>query len=261
MNCDKKSMLITDIQHFSVGNGPGIRTTVFFKGCNLHCPWCHNPETIPFGTTHMDYPKLGKAEECGREASIEEIVKEVLEDKEYYTESGGGVTLSGGEVLLQAEAAAELAKSLVSEGISVIVDTAGHVPYTVFKKLNPYVDTYLYDVKSGSAEKYKQTIGGDLDRITSNLKQLLADGKRVRTRIPLIPGFNTDEASTEELCSVLKQAGVQEVDLLPFHRMGSGKYEAMGLKYAYKDMEPMSYKEAEKMAEQYAKYFQVHIEK
>ena len=132
MTTDTKIM-VTDIQHFSVGNGAGIRTTVFFKGCNLRCPWCHNPETVPFAQTELFYPHLGKREICGKEMSVNEVLSELLEDKDYYIESGGGVTFSGGEVMLQVDRAVELAKLLQQEDISLIVDTAGNVPYTFFE--------------------------------------------------------------------------------------------------------------------------------
>lgn len=254
-------IMITDIQHFSVGNGAGIRTTVFFKGCNLKCPWCHNPETVPFAQTKLSYAHLNKTEICGKEMSVAEVLKELTEDKDYYIESGGGVTFSGGEVMLQTEGAVELAKLLQKEGISLIVDTAGNVPYSFFQKINPYTDEYLYDFKTGSPEKMQTIIGGNMERITDNLKSLLQDGKKVRVRIPLIPDFNTAPQSVQEMIECLQKIGIKEVDLLPFHRMGSGKYEAMGLVYLYKDMEPMGLKQAEAIAALYAPYFKVNIEK
>ncbi len=172
------TIYITDIQHFSVGNGAGIRTTVFFKGCNLKCPWCHNPETVSFQPTKLEYDHIGKNEWCGREAEIEEVLQELLEDMEYYIESGGGVTFSGGEVMLQADGAIALAKLLQAEEISLTVDTAGKVPYSFFKKMNPYTDEYLFDFKTGSTDKLQQVIGGNMERISDNLTRLLQDGKK-----------------------------------------------------------------------------------
>jgi len=252
---------ITDIQHFSVGNGAGIRTTVFFKGCNLKCPWCHNPETISFQPVKLEYAHIGKTEWCGKEVDIKEVLKELSEDKDYYRESGGGVTFSGGEVMLQVDGAIELAKLLKAEGISLTVDTAGNVPYSSFQQMNPYADEYLYDFKTGSPEKMQAAVGGNMERIIDNLKNLLRDGKKVRVRIPLIPDFNTAPQSVQEIAVCLQKIGIKEVDLLPFHRMGSGKYEAMGLVYPYKDTESMSLKQAEAIAVLYAPYFKVNIEK
>ena len=254
-------IMITDIQHFSVGNGSGIRTTVFFKGCNLRCPWCHNPETVPFTQTKLFYAHLHKTEICGKEMSVTEVVAELMEDKDYYVESGGGVTFSGGEVMLQVDGALELAKLLKQEGISLIVDTAGNVPYEFFQKINPYTEEYLYDFKTGSPEKMQAVIGGNMERITGNLKKLLKEEKQVRVRIPMIPDFNTSMEDVREICMRLQEIGVTEVDLLPFHRMGSGKYEAMGLEYLYKDTKPMSNKQAEEIAALYTPYFKVNIEK
>lgn len=251
---------ISNIQHFSLGDGDGIRTTVFFKGCNLHCPWCHNPETISPLPQEMHYKNIGKIETCGKMLDSREVLRELLEDRNYYDESGGGVTLSGGEVTLQADGAAELAALLKAEGISVFVDTAGCVPYSAFEKLNDYTDTYLYDFKSGSQEQYKETIGGNFTRIRENLSKLLAGGKNVRVRIPLIPGFNTSRQSIEEICLSLKELGVTSVDLLPFHRMGGSKYDALGLEYACSDTKPLSQDETDTIKKQFLQYFTVNIE-
>ena len=251
---------IFNIQHFSVGDGDGIRTTVFFKGCNLHCPWCHNPESLSFSPVILHDKKRNTEEVSGRQATAEEVLCEILEDRDYYAESGGGVTFSGGEVLLQATAAAELAKRLKEEQISVFVDTAGCVPYQAFKTLNAYVDTYLFDVKTASARQYKDVIGGDLPLVTENLRRLLSEQIDVRIRIPLIPDFNTDPSSVEALCHLLTEIGVTAVDLLLFHRMGSGKYEALGLDYRYKDVPPMEKKQIEPIRKQYETYFRVRVE-
>ena len=253
-------MMISEIQHFSTGNGPGIRTTVFFKGCSMHCPWCHNPETIPFGPTRMDYPDLNKTEWCGKEITAEEILSEILEDRDYYEESGGGATFSGGEAMLQFREAAGLAQKLKEAGISLVVDTAGNVPYEAFAQMNPYVDCYLYDVKCVSSEQLMQVTGGDGKRILENLKRLLQDGKQVRIRIPLIPGFNTARESVEELCQCLTALGVKEVDLLRFHRMGAGKYEAMSMSYAYAGVPLLETEEVKRIRTQYERYFKVCIE-
>lgn len=256
----EKLLHIANIQHFSVGDGDGIRTTVFFKGCNLHCPWCHNPETVSPDETVLRYPGQTRTERCGRRMRAEEVLAELLEDRDYYEESGGGVTFSGGEVLLQADAAASLAAKLRAEGISLFVDTAGCVGYEAFERLNPYTDVYLYDFKTASEEDCARVVGGSLARIRDNLARLLADGKRVRVRIPLIPGFNTSDAASDAIIRELAALGVTAVELLPFHRMGSGKYEAMGLPYAYRDTEPLQKAEAGRIAARYARAFTVKTE-
>lgn len=250
---------ISNIQHFCVGDGPGIRTTVFFKGCHMRCPWCHNPENLTEDPVRLRYKAQNKTELRGREVAAQQLLPELLEDREFYEASGGGVTFSGGEVLLQARQAASLAAMLKAEGISVLVDTAGSGRYDAFQCLNPYVTGYLYDIKTADPEKYR-AIGADLALVTENLQRLLRDGMDVRIRIPLIPGFNTDEASVEDLCRLLQDLGIEKVDLLPFHRLGSGKYKAMGLSYAYADTLPLTEEELTTLREQYEAFFRVTVE-
>ncbi len=223
-----KEITITNIQHFSIGDGPGIRTTVFLKGCNLHCPWCHNPETISPDVT----------EQYGRICTIESIVDEIMEDVEFYQESGGGVTLSGGEPLLQADACAEIAQICGEEGIPVLLDTAGNVEFYLFEKVLPYIDECYFDLKSGTETGYAQ-VGGDLQWTIDNMGAVVAAGVPTVVRIPIIPGFNDSVGSAEQMTRVLAGIEIKRVDLLPFHRLGSSKYTALGKNYQYKDIATM----------------------
>ncbi len=250
-------LFVSSIQHFSVGDGDGIRTTVFLKGCNLRCPWCHNPETIPAKTVILHYPTGDQ--ENGKYKDLHDVVTEVLEDADFYADDGG-VTVSGGEPLLQADAVAELLKQLKEKGIRNVIDTAGCVPYESFLKVIDFADTFFFDFKAANAEDYSK-IGGNFDLVYSNLKALLTAGKNVRIRIPLIPDFNTSPEYSESMCKALLNAGVKHVDLLPFHRLGSGKYDALSIPYAYKDYPSMKISEAEEIAKTYRKYFSVKIEK
>ncbi len=251
---------ISNIQHFSTGDGEGIRTTVFFKGCNLRCPWCHNPENLSAAPSVMRYKAIDKTETLGKKVEIEDILPELLEDKDFFLQSGGGVTLSGGEVMLQADDVAVLVKKLNEYGISVLIDTAGCVPYKEFEKLNPLVQGYLFDFKTANVQNYRE-IGGDLETVTQNLTRLISDGANVQVRIPLIPHFNTDADSILEICKHLKTIGIGEVELLPFHRLGSAKYEALGLDYQYKNYELLSKDKLDEIIKQYSKYFKVIIER
>lgn len=251
---------ISNIQHFSTGDGEGIRTTVFFKGCNLRCPWCHNPENLTAAPCVMNYKSIHKTEVLGKKLTVEDILPELLEDSDFFFQSDGGVTLSGGEVMLQAEGAAELTKKLKKRGISTLIDTAGCVPYKAFEMLNPFVHGYLFDFKTADERKYEK-IGGDLKIVTQNLERLITDGANVQVRIPLIPDFNADEDSIFEICEQLKTIGIEEVELLPFHRLGSAKYEALSLDYQYKNYEPLSKDKLDEITKQYSKFFNVIIER
>lgn len=267
--------IISDIQHFSTGDGPGIRTTVFLKGCNLHCPWCHNPETIQHESQLMFYKKLCNgcrvceqicsfgahsfkdnvhylnrklctgcfqcAQYCGTEAlrscgfekSRGEVVLEILQDLKFYQASGGGVTLSGGEPLLQPLFCAEILRECRLNNIHTIVDTAGNVDFTAFEKVVDYTDAYYFDLKTADEQMYKNYTGADLGRVLSNLRTLCSLNLDVVVRIPIIPGFNDSMDAVGKLPELIKKAGAVNVSVLPFHRMGAAKYEALGLYYAY----------------------------
>ena len=252
-------LYVSNIQHFSVGDGDGIRTTLFCKGCNLRCPWCHNPENLQRAPVTLRYASTGKTEILGRCVSAEDILPELMEDGDFYAESGGGVTFSGGEAMLQADELAHLARLLQERGVSVLVDTAGCVPYSAFQTMNSFVSGYLFDFKTADPQKYRE-IGGDLSSVTENITRLLADGMAVFIRIPLIPGFNTDSASVESICTHLRAMGITHVELLPFHRLGSAKYEAMGLTYAYREQPPLTQEEIQRISGAYQTYFTVKVE-
>ncbi len=247
---------VSSIQHFSVGDGDGIRTTVFLKGCNLRCPWCHNPETIPAAPVILHYARGDEIN--GRLMSVEDVIAEVLEDVDFYG-SDGGVTVSGGEPLLQAEAVAELLGHLKKCGIPSVIDTAGCVPYAAFETLGQSVHTYLFDLKAPDAEGYV-AVGGDFELARDNLARLIADGHRVRVRIPLIPAYNDTADATERMIAVLREVGARQVDILPFHRLGSGKYDALGRSYAFREEPSMTRARAETVADGYRAHFAVRVE-
>lgn len=251
---------ISNIQHFSTGDGPGIRTTVFFKGCHLHCPWCHNPETLSPKPQELYFESARKSVLYGRYMTVAEVVDEIMEDEDFYKVGGGGVTVSGGEPLLQSEGVAALASVLKGKGIPTIVDTAGDVPWECFRHVLDVTDAFYFDFKTHSKEIYSRVIGGDGERIYQNLCHLISEGRDVHVRIPLIPDVNTSEDACREMCKQLLAAGVVQVDLLPFHRMGSSKYDALGLPYAYRSQQPLTQKEISCIAEIYRGHFHVSVE-
>lgn len=230
---------ISELQHFSTGDGPGIRTTVFFQGCNLHCEWCHNPETIPLKGSVLQY-KNGEKKISGSLMTVQGVMEYILEDMDFYKASGGGVTISGGEPLLQPEFCRALASACNSHQIDVILDTAGNVPYEAFEQVLPYIKTIFFDLKANCIEDYKQRTGGSFDLIIDNLKQLVENEVDVVVRIPVIPGHNDSMGYMEKYADILLDCGIKRVDLLPFHRLGSSKYTALGRDdYRYKDIKTM----------------------
>ena len=255
------NLFVSDIQHFSVGDGPGIRTTVFCKGCNLRCPWCHNPETISPAPVTLTYSKAGKTVTYGRSMTVEEVVTEVMEDADFYRESSGGVTISGGEPMLQYEAVAALAEALRGRGISVILDTAGCVAWRRFETVLPFVDTVFFDWKTSDPAFMSERIRGSLPLVKDNLTRLLQTGKDVHIRIPLIPGVNTSQEALTAIAADLREAGAKNVALLPFHRLAAGKYEAMGLDYPYRDTPPLPAEDLSRAAAYLSEFFTVYTEK
>ena len=245
--------MIFDIQRNSFVDGPGIRTTVFFKGCNLRCKWCHNPESQSFEKEILFYKSkctgCGRCKEltvddenficfndakeiCGKEYTVDEILDDVIKDKAFYETSGGGVTFSGGECMLQIDFLAEILKKCKEAGIHTAVDTAGNVPFEYFEKIMPYTDLFLYDIKSINDEIHKEYTGATNTLILENLSKLLKSDVSVWVRIPIIPGVNDTEEEMKNIRSFLELNGYPEnIELLPYHKMGEHKYSALGKTY------------------------------
>ena len=250
---------IFDIERNSYVDGPGIRTTVFFKGCNLRCAWCHNPESQEFKPQMMFYKDkckgCGKCKEvcphnfekcdlcgkctfycpvdarkvCGKEYTVDEVFAEIIKDKAYYDNSGGGVTFSGGECMLQIDFLLEIIKKCKENGIHTVVDTAGHIPFENFEKILPYTDLFLYDIKMFDTQKHKEYIGVGNELILENLKKLFELGAKVWARIPVISNVNDSEEEMQKIKEFLDACGTPEkVELLPYHAMGENKYGAIG---------------------------------
>lgn len=239
--------LIFSVKRFAVHDGTGIRTTVFFKGCPLKCVWCHNPEGISFKPQTAFYKNkcigcgecekenfcaancLGEARELfGKEVTTEELLPILLEDKDFYETSGGGVTLSGGECLCQADFCAELLKALKKEGINTAVDTCGFVPKEAIDKVLPYTDMFLYDIKAIDSSVHKKCTGQDNKIILDNIKYIDEHGAKIEVRIPFVPDFNADQI--DKIAEFLKPLkNVTAVKVLPYHNFAGSKYEALGM--------------------------------
>ena len=249
--------MIFDIQRNSFVDGPGIRTTVFFKGCNLRCKWCHNPESQSFDKQMMFYKDkctgCGKCREvcpnhlqscdfcgkcelycpadarkvCGREYTPAEVFAEVIKDKAFYDNSGGGVTFSGGECMLQLDFLCEILEKCKSAGIHTAVDTAGNVPWESFEKILPFTDLFLYDIKAFGAELHRKGTGVSNELILENLKNLSGRADII-VRIPVIGGYNDNDEEIRQIADFLRQIKIIKAELLPYHAMGEHKYTALG---------------------------------
>ena len=275
--------LIFNIQRFSIHDGPGIRTTAFFKGCNLRCFWCHNPESLSpsqdlqffekkcmgcgacfkacptgahqtkDGAHRIDRERCTCCGACagvcptealsiaGKNYSVDELVKQLMQDKPFYETSGGGITLSGGEALLQADFALEVLKVCKENGVHTAVDTAGLVPWASIQSVLPYTDLFLYDIKAFDPATHKAATRADNRLILKNLQKLGETGANIWVRMPVIPNTNDSEQNIRAIAQFIKPIqGISKVELLPFHRLGSGKYTSLSLSYGANDLNPPS---------------------
>ena len=261
---------VVSIERLCVHDGPGIRTTVYLKGCSLNCRWCHNPESVspapqvgflkrkclgcgrcaqvcPNGAhvfrdgVHLfDHALCAACGTCveaclpgalvyyGREMSAADVAAAVLEDRTFYATSGGGCTLSGGEPLLQADFCAEVFRMLREEGIPCALDTCGAVPWEAFETVLPHTDMFLYDLKHVDDRLHREHVGSPSAGILDNLRRLSGCGIPIEVRIPVVPGFNADEASMEAIGRLLSGLpNITGARLLPYH-LARSKYEAVG---------------------------------
>ncbi|GAB2022802.1 [formate-C-acetyltransferase]-activating enzyme [Pseudolactococcus yaeyamensis] len=236
MSCDSLKGLIFNIQRYSIHDGSGIRTLVFFKGCPLTCPWCSNPESRQ-AVTPTTWTKNGKCEVIGNWMTVDEVVTEVLKDEIFFRTSGGGVTLSGGEVLMQAPFAKALLQALSELGIETAIETTGCFAQNQLESLVPYLSQVLFDFKIMAAEPAKRVIGIDVETVKENFELLLKYPEiKVTPRIPLIPNFTANPENLLVIMTYLKRFQIKEVHLLPFHQYGSSKYDDLGWRYEMKDV-------------------------
>lgn len=226
---------IFDIQKFSIHDGPGIRTIVFLKGCPLRCRWCCNPEGQTFDIVEMRMPD-GKVKTVGQDITVEEIMEKVMKDMPYYRRSGGGVTLSGGEVLMQSDFATAILRACKENGINTAIESTAFAKYENIQKLLPYLDLYLMDIKHINSDKHFEFTGVKNEIILENAKRLAKDAKKLIIRVPVIPTFNDTPEEIRDIARFTKSLlTVNELHLLPYHRLGSDKYTALGRDYLAKD--------------------------
>lgn len=217
--------MIFDIQRTCTDDGPGVRTTVFFKGCPLRCRWCHNPES--HAVCPQQYADTG--EMIGYDAAPEQVVETVLADRAYYEATGGGMTLSGGEPLMQPEFARTLLLLAKEQGIHTCVETCGYAAWQSFEEILPYTDLFLFDVKT-TPEKHLHWTGVSSRRILDNLDSLYHAGAQILLRCPIIPGVNDTETHFAFLQGLLeKYPRLQGMQMMPYHNLGVGKAKRLHL--------------------------------
>ncbi len=230
---------IFNIQRFSIHDGPGIRTIVFFKGCVLRCRWCCNPESQRFNVETMI--ENGKEKVVGEDVSVREVMKTVMRDVPYYRRSGGGLTLSGGECLCQGEFARALLQAAKENGINTAIESAATISYDVIESLLPFLDLYLMDIKHIDSEKHKLFTGKGNELILENAKKIAENARQVIVRVPVVPTFNDTEEEISRIAEFARSLKtVSEIHLLPYHSFGSVKYEGLGRDYLMGDIESPS---------------------
>lgn len=289
--------LIFDIKKYAIHDGPGIRTTIFFKGCPLHCPWCHNPEGIkkepeimvsPDRCIHceqcvhvcskgalcrhneiitLDRQKCDLCRACldvcytraiefvGRHVTIEQIMKEIEKDRVFYDESGGGVTISGGEPLMQPEFLKILLRECKRRGIHTVCDTCGYTDPDVLRAVSEFVDLFLYDVKIINDKKHTHLTGASNEQILSNLQTLSQNRTPVHARIPIIPGITDDEENMQAIGSLLAPlAHIESVSLLHYHKTWVTKFRKLSMEREPYVVDPPT----QALMEKIRKIFQSH---
>lgn len=280
-------ILIFNIQKFSLQDGPGIRTTIFLKGCPLRCKWCSNPESQnPYVNIFIDdekktkidikidelnfdedgyiiedklfyyllekngvHDKNIKYDQVGRPIGLDRLVEIALKDKIFYDSSAGGVTISGGEPLMQIDLLVELVEKLKLEGIHTAIETTLFTNPEHVAKLYPYLDLFIADCKNWNEEIHRQKTGVSSMIIFDNMRQVVKNSKDYLIRVPVIPDFNYSEEGALEFAKLFKDLGVEKVQLLPFHQYGKGKYETYGIKYEYSDRKALKDSDLDKMVE------------
>ncbi|MBN1163284.1 MAG: glycyl-radical enzyme activating protein [Candidatus Krumholzibacteriota bacterium] len=249
---------IFDLKRFAIHDGPGIRTTVFFSGCPLRCWWCHNPEGWEaeagqgepvIRKRYLDLADHPQENITGVNLTVEKVLREVEKDRVFYAQSGGGVTMSGGEPLMQAEFLYELLQACRRSGISTAVDTCGYAPGESFSRVYDLVDLFLYDLKIMDEEEHRKYTGVSNVLILENFKMLATRGDKVMPRIPLIPGITDSDENIGALIEFLHDLPVlRPASLLPYNRIGEDKFKRMRLPYKPGKLESYSSEQIENLA-------------
>jgi len=239
------SVTVFDIKRFAVHDGPGIRTTVFMKGCPMDCWWCHNPESRKSEPEKVSYSRmLGDKEVKSRKVygklmSVNEVMDEILKDILFFEESGGGVTFSGGEPLFQSTALAELLAQCKQHGLHTTVDTCGYLQWSGFEKIIANTDLFLYDLKLVEPDNHEKYTGVKNELIIENLMKLLDENMYVELRIPVIPGINDSLEEVQRYKDFLEKYVMKalKIHLLPYHNIANNKYQKLNTENRMSEIE------------------------
>ncbi|MCL2772841.1 MAG: radical SAM protein [Oscillospiraceae bacterium] len=243
-----ESGIIFDIDHFAVHDGPGIRTVIYLKGCPLRCVWCHSPESQAKEPQPLHINE--KQTICGRTVKASEVVGEVIEDKVFFDSSGGGVTLSGGEVLFQPEFAEALLAQFHDGGIYAVVETSGMGKWENLRSIAKYTDIFYYDVKTLDNEKHIIYTGAGNKIILDNLKKLAEYmPEKIVLRVPLIPGYNDSESEITEIYVLARELCIYSIHLLRYNTSAPAKYQWLDLPYQLGELKRQSNDYVEKLRE------------
>ena len=226
------SAIVFDVEHGATRDGPGLRTVVFLKGCPLRCRWCHNPESWNFR------PEDG----YGRRRTVADLMEEILRDRPFYDNSGGGLTLSGGEPLAHPAFARSLLAAAKEAGLHTAVETSGCAPWATVESVMPFVDLWLFDVKHLDAGRFRELTGGDLVPILANLRGLDAREASIVLRLPMVPSVNDGDAELAAVAALADElASVEELDVEPYNSLGVEKGRRLGLTTYAASLPPVEY--------------------
>lgn len=239
-----KKCSINSIETFGLADGPGIRTVIFFNGCNLRCKYCHNPE-------------MWHLQELN--TTPEELAKKIIRNKPYFTRNSGGVTFSGGEPLLQSEFIIETSKILKQENIHIALDTCG-VGTGNYDEILKYVDLVLFDIKQITKEAYLDLTSHTMDESLKFIEALNRSGKKVWIRQVIVPGQMDNNTYIQGLAKFLKQIkNIENITFLPYHTLGVEKYKKLGLDYCYKNLPAMDKEECDKLFASFMKLYKEEV--
>jgi len=221
--------IVFDIKRFAIHDGPGIRTSIFFKGCPLSCWWCHNPESCKTGIQNLDFDFKG-SKTLGWETTAIQLLEEVEKDRAFFDESNGGVTFTGGEPLMQADFVAETAHLFKRNDLHLVLDTTGFAKTEKFKKVADQMDLVLFDLKHMNESKHFEYTGVSNQLIFKNLEFLIEKEMDIHIRFPMMPGLNDDDQNLDEMLKYLNSKNhFKRIHLLPYHKIAAGKYEKLGM--------------------------------